>query len=100
MSDMQLPERDGDGYLTDMGDWSEDVARAMATEDGFELDASRWTQVIEARAYYETHSTVPPVRKFARYLGINTRELFDLWMTGPMKPITKYGGLPKPTGCV
>jgi hypothetical protein len=23
-----------------------------------------------------------------------------MWMTGPMKPITKYGGLPKPTGCV
>jgi len=26
--------------------------------------------------------------------------MFKLWMTGRMKPITKYGGLPKPTGCV
>jgi len=26
--------------------------------------------------------------------------MFKMWMTGPMKPITKYGGLPKPTGCV
>ena len=24
------------------------------------------------------------------------KELFDLWQTGPMKPITKYGGLPSP----
>ena len=28
------------------------------------------------------------------------KEMFKVWMTGPMKPITKYGGLPKPTGCV
>jgi len=26
--------------------------------------------------------------------------MFKMWLTGPMKPITKYGGLPKPTGCV
>ena len=28
------------------------------------------------------------------------KDVFNLWMTGPMKPITKYGGMPKPTGCV
>ncbi|MGB5409136.1 MAG: hypothetical protein WBN43_20425 [Thiogranum sp.] len=26
--------------------------------------------------------------------------MFKMWRSGPMKPITKYGGLPKPTGCV
>jgi len=26
--------------------------------------------------------------------------LYDAWKTGPMKQIAKYGGLPKPTGCV
>ncbi|MDX1593965.1 MAG: TusE/DsrC/DsvC family sulfur relay protein [Gammaproteobacteria bacterium] len=100
MSETRIPARDGDGYLEDMNDWSEGVARAMATADGIELDEARWAQVLKAREYYETHATVPQVRKFARYLGEDTRALFDLWMTGPMKPITKYGGLPKPTGCV
>ncbi|MEN8213381.1 MAG: TusE/DsrC/DsvC family sulfur relay protein, partial [Pseudomonadota bacterium] len=32
--------------------------------------------------------------------GIDKKVLFDVWNTGPMKPISKYGGLPKPTGCV
>lgn len=100
MEQTQIPPRDGDGYLADMNDWSERVARAMADADGIELDDDKWQQVVKAREYYDTHSTVPPVRKFARYLGVDTKELFDLWMTGPMKPITKYGGLPKPTGCV
>ena len=79
MSDTQIPARVGDGYLEDMNDWSE---------------------VLKAREYYETYSAVPPVRKFAKFIGADTKSLFDLWMTGPMKPITKYGGLPKPTGCV
>jgi len=100
MTTMQLPARDGDGYLEDMNDWNEAVARAMAEDDGIELEGDRWDQVLKAREYYDGYSSVPPVRKFAKYLGTDTRALFDLWMTGPMKPITKYGGLPKPTGCV
>ena len=54
----------------------------------------------KAREYYEEMGTVPAIRKFAKYVGIDQKILFKQWMTGPMKPITKYGGLPKPTGCV
>jgi tRNA 2-thiouridine synthesizing protein E len=97
---VQLPERDGDGYLTDMNDWTPEIARAMAKADGFDLSEERWEQVLKAREYYEEHSVVPPIRKFAKYMGADQKEMFKLWLTGPMKPITKYGGLPKPTGCV
>ncbi|HEB95716.1 MAG TPA: TusE/DsrC/DsvC family sulfur relay protein [Sedimenticola thiotaurini] len=96
----ELPPRDGDGYLLDMSDWTPEVARAMAEADGFELDERKWEQILKAREYYDEHSVVPPIRKFSKYLGENSKELFNLWLTGPMKPITKYGGLPKPTGCV
>jgi TusE/DsrC/DsvC family sulfur relay protein len=97
---MQLPNRDGDGYLTNMNEWTPDVGRAMAEEDGIELDETRWQQILKAREYYEENSVVPPIRKFAKFMGADQKEMFKLWMTGPMKPITKYGGLPKPTGCV
>ena len=97
---MQLPTRDGDGYLTDMNQWTEEIGRAMAEEDGVELDSVKWDHIIKAREYYEDSSSVPPIRKFAKYIGADQKELFSTWMTGPMKPITKYGGLPKPTGCV
>jgi tRNA 2-thiouridine synthesizing protein E len=97
---VQIPERDGDGYLTDMNDWTPEIARAMAEEDGFDLSEERWEQVLKAREYYDEHAVVPPIRKFAKYLGADQKEMFKLWLTGPMKPITKYGGLPKPTGCV
>ena len=97
---MDLPERDGDGYLVDMGVWSEDIARAMAENDEVELDDAKWEHILKAREYFDEHGVVPPIRKFAKYIGEDQKELFKMWMTGPMKPITKYGGLPKPTGCV
>jgi len=97
---MQLPERDGDGYLVDPTEWSPEVARAMAEADGVELDDVKWEQILQAREFYEEHAVVPPIRKFSKHIGADQKEMFKLWMTGPMKPITKYGGLPKPTGCV
>jgi tRNA 2-thiouridine synthesizing protein E len=97
---MQLPERDGDGYLVDMNAWTPEIGRAMAEADGVELDDVKWEQILKAREYYEENAVVPPIRKFAKYMGADQKEMFKMWMSGPMKPITKYGGLPKPTGCV
>jgi tRNA 2-thiouridine synthesizing protein E len=97
---MDIPERDGDGYLVDSSAWTPEIAHAMAQADGVDLDDIKWQQILKAREYYDEHAVVPPIRKFSKYLGINQKEMFKMWMTGPMKPITKYGGLPKPTGCV
>jgi len=97
---MDLPERDGDGYLVDSALWSPEIAHTMAKADGVELDDVKWKQILKARQYFEEHAVVPPIRKFSKYMGADQKEMFKLWMTGPMKPITKYGGLPKPTGCV
>ncbi len=97
---VEIPPRDGDGYLLDMNQWTPEIGRAMAEADGVDLDDTKWEQILKAREYYEEYGVVPPIRKFAKYIGANQKDMFKLWMTGPMKPITKYGGLPKPTGCV
>ena len=97
---IEIPARDGDGYLLDMIDWTPEIGRAMAEADGFDMTEERWEQLLKAREYFEEHATVPPIRKFAKYIGIDKKVLFKQWMTGPMKPISKYGGMPKPTGCV
>lgn len=97
---MQLPPRDGDGYLVDMNDWTPEIGRAMAAADEVELDDVKWNQILRAREYFEEFSVVPPIRKFAKFLEQDQKEMFKMWHSGPMKPISKYGGLPKPTGCV
>ena len=97
---VELPERDGDGYLVDMNQWTPEIGRAMAEADGVDIDDVKWEQILKAREYFEEENVVPPIRKFAKYINADQKELFKMWKTGPMKPITKYGGLPKPTGCV
>jgi tRNA 2-thiouridine synthesizing protein E len=86
---MDLPKRDGDGYLVDMSDWTEEIGRAMAEADAFELSDKKWEQILKAREYFEEFGSVPPIRKFAKFIGEDQKEVFELWMTGPMKPITK-----------
>jgi tRNA 2-thiouridine synthesizing protein E len=97
---MELPERDGDGYLIEPDNWTPEIARAMAAADEVEIDDVKWEQILKAREYFDENGVVPPIRKFSKYIGADQKEMFKMWMTGPMKPITKYGGLPKPTGCV
>ena len=65
---MQIPERDGDGYLTNMNEWSPELGRAMALEDGIELDDEKWEHILKAREFFEEHAVavpiVPPQRLF------------------------------------
>ena len=46
--------------------------------------------------------TVPAVRNFAKEFNMDRKasKLYEVFQSGPMKKIAKYGGLPKPTGCV
>jgi len=97
---IELPERDGDGYLVSMDEWTPEIGKAMAEADGVDIDDEKWSQIMAAREFYDDQAVVPPIRKFSKYIKADQKELFKQWKTGPMKPITKYGGLPKPTGCV
>lgn len=99
MQSMQL-NVDGDGFLLDRDEWSEEVAKELAQTDGMEITDQIMHYINEARRMYEDSGVVPPIRKFAKEMGVTTNELYDVFKKGPMKLICKWGGLPKPTGCV
>ncbi len=91
---------DGEGFLVDRDDWSEAVATQLAETDSFVIDERILHLIREARAMYEQDGVVPPIRIFSKKMGVSTKELYDIFKKGPMKLICKWGGLPKPTGCV
>lgn len=91
---------DGDGFLTNRDDWSEEVARELAQADAFEMTEQVMGLIREARAMYDNDGVVPPIRIFAKKQGVSTKDLYNIFNKGPMKLICKWGGLPKPTGCV
>ena len=91
---------DGEGFLVDRDDWSEAIAVALARTDEFEMTPQVMDFINQARAMYEQDGVVPPIRIFAKKQGVSTKDLYDIFKKGPMKLICKWGGLPKPTGCV
>lgn len=95
-------QTDGDGFLLNREDWSEAVMAELAKQDGFTLNDEHIKYILSARDIYEEEGTVPPLRVFAKHHGMDRKAgpLNDLFGGGPMKKIAKYGGLPKPTGCV
>ncbi|WP_373510550.1 TusE/DsrC/DsvC family sulfur relay protein [Thiocapsa sp.] len=91
---------DNEGFLLNRDDWSEEVAVELAKADDFEMTDQVMGFIREARAMYEADGVVPPIRIFAKKQKVSTKDLYDIFRKGPMKLICKWGGLPKPTGCV
>ena len=65
---VEIPARDGDGYLLSMSDWTPKIGRAMAEVDGVDLDDVKWNRSSGARIH-EDENVVPPIRKFASTSG-------------------------------
>jgi len=91
---------DGEGFLRDREDWNPEVAMELANRDGVALGDEHMRYISEARRMFEEDSVVPPIRRFSKEMGVSTKELYSVFEYGPMKQICKWGGLPKPTGCV
>lgn len=95
------------GYLKNLGDWSEDLAIAIAHKEGIELSEAHWEIVLFVREFYQEYKTSPAIRmlvkalaqKFGEEKG-NSRYLQRLFPEGPAKQATKIAGLPKPAKCL
>ena len=79
-----------------------EAIRFNSDADGFEITDEIKTYIDKAREMYSKSGTVPAVRIFAKEFGMDRKasKLYEVFESGPMKKIAKYGGLPKPTGCV
>ncbi|MBF0125540.1 MAG: TusE/DsrC/DsvC family sulfur relay protein [Magnetococcales bacterium] len=100
-------ETDEDGYLVNLGDWSEEVANFLAKSEHVDMTEAHWEVVHFLREYYEEYKIAPMIRILTKAIGKklgkekgNTKYLYDLYPGGPAKQACKIAGLPKPTGCV
>ncbi|MEO5349207.1 MAG: TusE/DsrC/DsvC family sulfur relay protein [Magnetococcus sp. YQC-3] len=103
----QSYETDEDGYLINLSDWSEDVAKHLADTEAVEMSDAHWEVVNFLREYYDEYKIAPMIRILTKAIGKklgkdkgNTKYLYDLYPGGPAKQACKIAGLPKPTGCV
>jgi len=100
-------ETDEEGYLVNLSDWSEDVAKEIAKAENVDMTDNHWEVVNFLRQYYDEYQIAPAVRVLTKAIGKqlgeekgNSKYLYELFPYGPAKQACKIAGLPKPTGCV
>jgi len=100
-------DTDEEGYLTDLSQWTEDVAKVLAESEEVEMTSEHWEVVNFLREYYEEYQIAPAIRVLVKAvkkkLGADkgsNKYLYELFPYGPAKQACKIAGLPKPTGCV
>jgi len=98
---------DEEGYLENLGDWTPEIATAMAKAEDVTLTDEHWEILNFLREYYEEYQIAPAVRVLTKAVGKRlgaekgtSKYLYSLFPYGPGKQACKYAGLPKPTGCV
>lgn len=103
----QAVEKDPNGYLLNLEDWSEEVARSIAAEEDIELHEQHWEILYFLRDHYREFGTSPNVRLLikviAKKMGAekgNKKYLYDLFPKGPSRQGCKIAGLPLPNDCV
>ncbi len=90
---------DEEGYMTNMEQWTPDIAREIAKELGIELTDAHW-KVINYLREKAKEGELLTLRKLGKSGLVSIKELYQLFPNGPLKKAAKIAGLPKPRGCV
>jgi len=94
-------ELDGEGFFAEPDEWTEDMAPAIAAQEGIDPMTERHWQVVRfMRKAYEENGTGPTVRVLGKTSGVPIKELYELFPKGPAKMAAKIAGIPKPRGCI
>ena len=94
-------EVDGNGFLVNQEDWSEDVAKDMAAKDDLELTEKHWDVINYLREQFFEESNQPNMRHMMKDMDKiwgskdAKKVLYELYPQGPAKQACKYAGLPE-----
>ena len=91
---------DAEGYLTDKGQWSEELANQLAGELGVTLGDDHWKVLNAARAIEAESGSSPGLRKISKRSETPIKAIYKLFPDGPAKLIAKIAGIPKPKSCL
>lgn len=90
----------GEGYLTDMSQWNEQVAAAIAAEESIGALTDAHMKVIRYLRDQQARGAALTIRGMGKSGVVTTKELYDLFPGGPLKKSSKIAGIPKPVGCI
>lgn len=90
------------GHLVNHTDWDEDVARALAAEEGVELTQEHWDVLNYLRDEYVNNNQNQPMERIVlKDIGkvwgrkLSSKDLYKLFPLAPTKQGNKIAGLPQ-----
>ncbi|MBK8292219.1 MAG: TusE/DsrC/DsvC family sulfur relay protein [Flammeovirgaceae bacterium] len=88
-----------EGYLKDMNQWTPELARTMASQEGIDLtekhfDVLNWLRTKQAEG------TALSIRKIGNSGLVDIKQFYALFPGGPLKISSKIAGIPKPASCI
>ncbi len=88
-----------EGYLEDMSQWNEDIAKEIADEIGIELTDKHFEVINYLREKTEAGDSLS-IRSVGKSGVTDVKGLYKLFPKGPLKFSSKIAGIPKPTSCI
>ena len=92
------------GYLVNLEDWNEDVAKEIAEKESVTLDEKAWDVINFLRdEYLNNNGNQPNERNMVKHFKgvwtdldkVDTKALYALFPMGPAKQAGKIAGLPE-----
>lgn len=93
-------ELDANGNMTDVNAWDEDVARALAAQEGIELTEKHFDLLNYLRREYLENNEQPMERMINKGMSkvwgkkIISKDLYELFPLAPSKQGNRIAGLP------
>lgn len=95
-------EADANGYLTNIQDWNEDVAKAIAAAESVQLTDKSWDVINFLRdEFLNNNGNQPNDRNIVKAMAdkwgekVQSKDLYELFPMQPSKQAAKIGGLPE-----
>jgi TusE/DsrC/DsvC family sulfur relay protein len=91
---------DAEGFLLDPYAWTEEIAKALARENGISmLTDIQWQVIRFLREYYLQNGRAPLNRQIKSGTGLSLMEIERLFPGGIKQGARRLAGLPNPRSC-
>jgi TusE/DsrC/DsvC family sulfur relay protein len=87
------------GYLLDMDQWDQEIAKKIAEDEGIELADRHW-EVLDFLRAEQKKGTALSIRKIGKSGVVDIAEFYKLFPEGPLKKSSRIAGIPKPASCI
>ncbi len=87
------------GFMEDLNEWNEDIAKELAKEESIELTEKHWTVLKYLQDQCKEGVDIT-MRKVGKSGIVDIKEFYQLFPKAPLKTASKLAGIPKPVSCI